>query len=457
MLKNLTSRIFAIFWFTLVLVVLLVLYVPKLDVRNIKIVSTEDKTVGTTIAHKIEAILSEQQHHQAFWLERLSRIVNNAKTHDITLFLVNHEGRLIGAKRKDIELIRHFIGVSNDYEHPQKKRYDDRELSGPFIVNDQEEVYLLYLIRKIDDSQSAFINQLFDDPVLLLLVIMIVSTPLLLWLSWSLARPARKLKIAADKVAQGDLSVRPELEQGPIEFLAAGRSFNHMVQSVEQMMHVQHRLLSDISHELRTPLTRLQLASALMRRKLGESEELKRIEMETQRLDVMINELLELSRKQYTDELSREIITADELWYNVIEDAKFEAEQKNKRLVLKTEIGYWKIYGVLNALESAVENVVRNALRYSYGLIEVSFSGDIKGVTITIDDDGPGVKDDELEHLFRPFYRTDEARARESGGKGLGLAIVEAVVKQHHGWVKADKSHLGGLRMTIWLPAHQSD
>lgn len=457
MFKNLTSRIFAIFWLTMVLVILLVLFVPKLDMRNIKVVTNEDKSTAFEIASKIEGIISEQQHQQAFWLERLSRIVNNAKTADVSLFLVNTEGRLIGAKRHDIELIRHFIGVSNDYEHPQKKRYEDRELLGPFIVNDDKDVYLLYLIRKIDESQSAFISQLFDDPILLLFVIMIVSTPLLLWLSWSLAKPARKLKLAADKVAQGDLSVRPELEQGPIEFRAAGRSFNHMVQSVEKMMQVQHRLLSDISHELRTPLTRLQLASALMRRKTGESEELKRIEMETQRLDLMINELLELSRKQYSDELLREVITADELWFNVIEDAKFEAEQKNKKLVLKTEIGYWNVYGTLNALESAVENVVRNALRYSYELIEVSFFGDAKGITIVIDDDGPGVKEDELEHLFRPFYRTDEARTRESGGKGLGLAIVEAVVKQHHGWVKAERSELGGLKMTIWFPVYHPE
>ncbi|MFC0179687.1 envelope stress sensor histidine kinase CpxA [Thorsellia kenyensis] len=455
MFNHLSARIFAIFWFTVVLVVLMVLFVPKLDMRNIKTIEEEENTTGSLMVQRLEATLDEQPNNQPFWTEKLARIVNSVKLPEVNLFLVNSEGLLIGAKRTDVELIRHFIGVSNDVESPKKKRYDKRELIGPFLVNDENDVYLLYMIRQISDSQSAFLSQLFDDPILLLLVIMLVSTPLLLWLSWSLAKPARRLKLAADKVAQGDLSIRPELESGPVEFFAAGRSFNHMVQSLEKMMNVQHRLLSDISHELRTPLTRLQLASALMRRKNGETEELNRIEMETMRLDLMINDLLELSRKQYSEELSREEITAQELWHNVIDDAKFEAEQKNKCLVLTSDIGDWMIYGVLNALESAIENIIRNALRYSYGKIEVGFASDGKEIIITVDDDGPGVKENELEHLFRPFYRTDEARDRESGGKGLGLAIVEAVVEQHNGRVKAEKSHLGGLRMTVVLPIYE--
>jgi two-component system sensor histidine kinase CpxA len=99
-----------------------------------------------------------------------------------------------------------------------------------------------------------------------------------------------------------------------------------------------------------------------------------------------------------------------------------------------------------------LENIVRNALRYSNTAIEVAFNADSKGITVVVDDDGPGVNPQEREHIFRPFYRTDEARDRQSGGIGLGLAIVETAVRQHRGWVKAEDSPLGGLRLVLWLP-----
>ncbi|RLR18019.1 two-component system sensor histidine kinase CpxA, partial [Sodalis-like symbiont of Bactericera trigonica] len=95
----------------------------------------------------------------------------------------------------------------------------------------------------------------------------------------------------------------------------------------------------------------------------------------------------------------------------------------------------------------------RNALRYSHQRITVEFSADQQAITITVDDDGPGVSEDDRKQIFRPFYRTDEARDRESGGTGLGLAIVETAVIQHRGWVKAEDSPLGGLRLIIWLPS----
>jgi HAMP domain-containing protein len=107
---------------------------------------------------------------------------------------------------------------------------------GPFSVRDGEDNYQLYLIRPASNSQSDFINLLFDRPLLLLIVTMLVSSPLLLWLAWSLAKPARKLKNAADEVAQGNLRQHPELEAGPQEFLAAGTSFNQMVSALERMM-----------------------------------------------------------------------------------------------------------------------------------------------------------------------------------------------------------------------------
>ncbi len=160
---------------------------------------------------------------------------------------------------------------------------------------------------------------------------------------------------AADEVARGNLKQHPELEAGPQEFPATGASFNQMVSALERMMNAQQRLISDISHELRTPLTRLQLATALMRRRHGEGHELARIETEAQRLDSMINDLLALSRGQQKSELAREQLKANELWADVLDNARFEAEQMGKQLEITAPPGPWTLFGNASALDSALE------------------------------------------------------------------------------------------------------
>jgi len=457
MISSLTTRIFAIFWLTLALVLMLVLMVPKLDTRQMTPLLDNEQRQGTMIEQHVEAELMQDPPNDLMWWRRLFRAIDKWAPPGQRLLLVTSEGRVIGAQHNEMQVIRNFIGQSDNADHPQKKKYGRVEMIGPFSVRDGEDNYQLYLIRPASSSQLDFINLLFDRPLLLLIVTMLISSPLLLWLAWSLAKPARKLKHAADDVAAGNLRERPELEAGPQDFMAAGSSFNEKVSALKRMMTAQSLQLSDLSHELRTPLTRLQLATALMRRRQGEGKELQRIEMEAQRLDGMINDLLVLSRTQHKNALVSEAMKANHLWSGVLDDAKFEAEQMGKTLEIPYPPGPWPLYGNPSALDSALENIVRNALRYSNSKISVSFSVDKQGITIHVDDDGPGVSAEDREQIFRPFYRTDEARDRESGGTGLGLAIVETAIQQHRGWVKADDSPLGGLRLTLWLPLYTSN
>lgn len=454
MISSLTARIFAIFWFTLALVLLLVLMVPKLDSRQLMPLQENEYRQGMMLQQHIESDLAQDPANDLLWWRRLTRALVKWTPPDKRLIIVTTEGRIIGPIRNDSQVIRNFMGQSDNTDNPKKKRYGRIELLGPFEVRDGEDRYQLYLIRPANTAQSDFINFLIDRPFLLLAATMLISTPLLLWLAWSLAKPARKLKNAADDVAKGNLRQHPELEAGPQEFLAAGNSFNQMISALERMVNAQQRLISDISHELRTPLTRLQLATALLRRRHGESKELERIETETHRLDGMINDLLVLSRSQHKNELLRQNIKANELWDDILDNAKFEAEQRHKTLEITSPPGPWTIYCNPSALGSAFENIVRNALRYSNQHIRVAFSADTKGISIVVDDDGPGVSPEDREHIFRPFYRTDEARDRESGGTGLGLAIVSTAISQHNGKVTANDSPLGGLRLEIWLPLH---
>lgn len=179
MIGSLTARIFAIFWLTLALVLMLVLMLPKLDSRQMTELLDSEQRQGLMIEQHVEAELANDPPNDLMWWRRLFRAIDKWAPPGQRLLLVTTEGRVIGAERSEMQIIRNFIGQADNADHPQKKKYGRVELVGPFSVRDGEDNYQLYLIRPASSSQSDFINLLFDRPLLLLIVTMLVSTPLL--------------------------------------------------------------------------------------------------------------------------------------------------------------------------------------------------------------------------------------------------------------------------------------
>nr|WP_202115495.1 envelope stress sensor histidine kinase CpxA [Gilliamella sp. Pas-s25] len=453
---RLTIRIFTIFLLTIVFFLMLIMVLPRLDSRNLTYLANKDKEAGNILAHQVENDLVNVPKDSFRWWMRFIVVMDNHQKSGQSLFIVTPNEQIITAETKNIDLVKNFREKSSNIDDPAKKIYDSQEIIGPFLVHYANTEYQLYILQQATDIQSQFVNFIFDHPFLLLALTMLASSPFLLWLSWSIAKPARGLKKAAEQVAKGNLQEWPELEKiGSSEYKATGASFNHMLRELKRMQEVQHRLFSDISHELRTPLTRLQLATALLRRKQGESSEVVRIDIEALKLDSMIGDLLSLARQQYDNNEIREFNKINLLFKQVLDNAAFEAEQIGKKFTVANLPTNHTILCYPVALCSALENVIRNAFRYSNKQIVVNFVAQQKKITITIDDDGSGVAESELEQIFRPFYRTSEARDRQSGGTGLGLAIVANAIIRDHGTVKAEKSHLGGLRIVIVLPIHK--
>ncbi|HBO38812.1 MAG TPA: two-component system sensor histidine kinase CpxA, partial [Pasteurellaceae bacterium] len=338
----------------------------------------------------------------------------------------------------------------------------DIQVVGPFSVHidsdfesGQRETYLLYFVKYVN-PQREVVNFIFDHPLSIVFIIMMITSPLLWWLVWSISEPIKRLQSAANAVALGNFDIDKNLEaHGASELRQVGRSFNRMAQAISELISSHQSLLSSISHELRTPLTRLQLATALLRRRYGNGGEILRIENEAERLNKMINDLLQLSRKQIKNQLLREPFPIDEIWETIMKDARFEASQMNIKCSFKQNIinpGQHRMSGNQEALSSAVENILRNALKYTNTQIEIITYLGNGYLFISVDDDGAGVSPAEYDEIFKPFYRVDTARTRETGGAGLGLTIVQDVVQQHRGRVWAESSPLGGLRVTIQLP-----
>ncbi|MDU8422053.1 envelope stress sensor histidine kinase CpxA, partial [Pseudomonas syringae] len=165
MINSLTARIFAIFWFTLALVLMLVLMVPKLDSRQITPLLDNEQRQGLMIEQHVEAELATDPANDLMWWRRLFRAIDKWAPPGQRLLLVTSEGRVIGAQRNEMQIVRNFIGQSDNSDRPKKKKYGRVEMVGPFSVRDGEDNYQLYLMRPASSSQSDFINLMFDRPL----------------------------------------------------------------------------------------------------------------------------------------------------------------------------------------------------------------------------------------------------------------------------------------------------
>ena len=448
-LRNyLAFQIFAYFALMIVLVLSVALALPKFDARIFSSIEERElhffnnESQSTQLEYNLDEIFDRNLK------------VTTLNGFDVILF--DHEANtVVGVDKKHLNTLRAFIFKANNPLEPLQRRFGMIEMHGPFLVSTGSRNYYQYFIDQVD-PQMEVINAIFDSPILILLILFAIFTPLLIGLSLRIAKPVKALRLSADAVATGNLMIDKKLEtEGIIELRQVGKSFNRMILSLQKLTSYQQRLLSDISHELKTPLTRMQLAVSLIRRRNGESNELTRIENEIQKLDTMIHDLLSLSRQQVNLHLRREIFPINKIWEDIFADAKFELEQHNLDFLVSLRVPHperFYINGNIATLSSAVENVIRNAKKYAESCIKVIVYIEKNDLMIMIDDDGAGVPEHQYEEIFRPFYRVEEDRARQTGGTGLGLAIVYNAIQQHKGVVTAEKSPLGGLRIKIQLP-----
>jgi signal transduction histidine kinase len=230
-------------------------------------------------------------------------------------------------------------------------------------------------------------------------------------------------------------------------------------QELESAIRAQRRLIGDISHEIKSPLARLSMALGLARRsdEAGRPRQYERIEKEIDSISALASELLTLAR---LDGMAAppSFVTLDltELVDEVVADAVFEAPRRASDLIRRKPDARVTVVGNADLLRRAIENIVRNAIFYTAESTAVEIAlvrkaGDV--VSLTVADRGPGVPDAALAHLFEPFYRVDEARARDTGGTGVGLAICQRVVQLHGGTIRARNNVPHGLVVEIDLPA----
>lgn len=229
-----------------------------------------------------------------------------------------------------------------------------------------------------------------------------------------------------------------------------------MTEQLSQLVNAQQQLLHDVSHELRSPLARMQAAIGIAQQRPEKiPESLARVEQESVRIDMLIGDLLKLSR---LESLSRsqtpQRFNLLDLLQQVVIDARFEAQRKQVQIDFQPPPTSLLYEGQPELLHRAVENVLRNAVRFAPddSTIYLTVAQSPQQLTITIRDQGPGVARDTIEDIFTPFFRGPSQR---DGSTGLGLTIARRAVVAHQGTITAENHADGGLAVTIQLPRNQ--
>lgn len=452
-MKTLFLRIFLSFWLAMGLIIAtsIIISATVASQRLQVLTAVEASDLADIAAVRLQ---SEGEQGLKQWVRETER-----EHFGILVFVIDSRGRDIFG-REFPERIARRIGrlARNGLLNGENGRpVQDAVRSTPQIVGPQGQLYTV--MTTFAGWPPFAVLRTPDVHLAVLLMALLVSGVVCGWLARYVAQPVARLQAGARSLAAGNLDTRvsDQFAKRHDELAVLARDFDRMAEYVRSLIASKETLLRDMSHELRSPLARLRVALGLARRDGADlSRQLERIELETERLDALIGQILHLSHLTSSEpKLHREQLDFSGLVTDIVEDARLEAGAAGKRVEWSAPPMAARITGDPQLLRSAIENVLRNAVRFTAQdtAVEVKLTQAHGRYALAICDHGPGVPGQDLARIFEPFYRVADARDRDSGGTGLGLAITARVVALHGGRVAAHNAATGGLSIELELPA----
>ncbi len=448
---SLFLKIFLWFWLAIALIVGAVTVV-NLSTQSEPLTRQWQTFIGEAVITNSQTSLQIYENEGRNGLEiYLNRHARNERINGIGFF--DQNGNQIAGTEID-SVGKEFLRASMTSENVEFLRLPEQTLAARKLLDNKGNSFV-FLIQFKRPPQMSLLNEL-QNRWLQILVTILMAGLVCYGMARYLSSPIGKIRNATQRFAKGDLQTRVGAEVGKRrdELASLARDFDEMAERIENLLNSQKRLTQDISHELRSPLARLNVALEIAKqRSVNEATApvLERIETESNRLNEMIGRLLMLSKLESgAGDFSKRKLNLTKLVETVAADADYEAKGKSKavNIIEKQDV---QVFGNENLLRSAVENVLRNAIRYTKSNVEISLKNGGGQAKISVRDYGEGVPEDELEKLFRPFHRVGEDRTRKTGGIGLGLAIAERAVHAHEGTIRA-KNTENGLIVEIDLP-----
>ena len=451
-MRSLFLRIFLSFWVATLLVLATTAAVAWYRFERDQMASPNTRQLASEAANRLLVGGMEDLYD---WIEEAEDRFPGRK-----MFVVRPDGQDI-LQRQLPPTYRSYANRLKDAgffgREPPPTGRDDPLLLSPLFTDRDGTVYTLMV------GPSYPLTPLLSSDVRLVVLAfaLVISGLVCWWLAHYVSKPLERLQSSARSLAAGNLEARvgEEFSSRRDELGVLARDFDTMADHVRTLIASKEDLLRAMSHELRSPLARLRVASGLARRPNADIvKQLDRIELEAERLDTLIGQMLQLSQlRAAKPTLPLEPIDVTSLLSEVVEDARLEASATDKGVEWTTGESLW-LNGDHALMRSAIENVLRNAVRFTApgSLVAVQLLREHREALIVIEDHGPGVPEAELARIFEPFYRVAESRDRDSGGTGLGLAITARIVGLYGGGVRAVNAAGGGLRVEIRLPLRRS-
>ena len=292
--------------------------------------------------------------------------------------------------------------------------------------------YFKFLIPKerVTSSSARLFALWITFPSFLLITIAIIFLK-------NQTRPIINLAKASEKFGRGE-DIEDFRPSGALEIRQAGYEFDKMRKRIIRHLNQRSEMLSGISHDLRTPLTRMKLQLAFIK----DDEISKKLSDDITEMEKMLNEYLQFASLRSVEKT--ETFNISELLKNIVQ--KYEKKEITTEI---QDIAY--LDGRKNLIRRCLNNLINNSLKYGENIF-ISLRKSNNNITITIDDDGPGVPENERENVFKPFYKINKSRGDSKSSVGLGLSIASDIVRSHGGSIKLESSPKNGLRAKVFLP-----
>ena len=298
-------------------------------------------------------------------------------------------------------------------------------------IKSNNEVFEFLVPKEMVSTSSVRLFVLWTTlPSILLIIIALIFLK-------NQTKPLVKLAKAAERFGKGDY-VNDFRASGSLEIRKAAFEFDRMAKRINRHLNQRSEMLSGISHDLRTPLTRLKLQLAMLK----QEDVSKKMSKDIDEMEKMLNDYLQFAKSQVIEKTSKINLR---VLFNLIKN-----QFNNEKLIIASSDEV-ELKGRQSALKRSFENIIQNGLTYGNKVIVNIQKGNNRAL-ITIEDDGPGIPEDQYKNVFKPFFRLDKSRSLNQSGVGLGLAIVEDIINSHGGSIQLGKSRLNGLLVKISLP-----
>ena len=452
-MRSLLIRIFISFWLIIVVTIAAAAAIGYAYAERARS-AMQNFEVSDAMLEASAALREDGHEGLAKWLRSLPGVTASL------VFVLDDNGQDLLGRRvpAPITMAMKRFDAPRFLRPPPMRDFGNLRPARPFtqLIGPDDRVYTFFVLP----AQGAVGRWLAERGGLFIVILaLVVSTGVSYLLARAISQPIRRFRESAVAIADGNLETRVAERVGKRrdEIGLLAQDFDRMADELQRAWQRQTELSRNVSHELRSPLARLRVALELARRKAGDLAEFEKIDVETERLDELIGQILEYSRLASEPHEQRTDVDLEELIASVAEDVRYEYGRIGREpgITIQSDSDC-AVSGYPGALRSAVENVLRNAVKHSRtdGAVDVTLCVDESHAVLTIEDQGGGVPENDLGRIFEPFFRSTSGTDAAGSGSGLGLAIASRAIAMNDGSIVA-RNVAGGLCLEIRLPLHE--